>query len=207
MRNLFDQYKEPENRVTHALACSLERDRDLLHEFLGWVLGERVPRSRRITVLEQRIPGQPLDELFEPDERSGLPDLWFHDEDERWCLLGECKIADRLTASQLRRHARTALRQGFEDIALFTLTTDARLHASIPGAVHKSWSELYEWLHRRHLGSAWARELIDFLQIAEDRMAADGTSLASLISLGPVRSDQRGRRHRSAGLTAVPESG
>ncbi len=34
MRNVFDQYGQPENRLTHALATCLHEDRAFLGEFL-----------------------------------------------------------------------------------------------------------------------------------------------------------------------------
>jgi hypothetical protein len=37
MRNLFDQYNQPENRLSHALAVCLSEDRRLLTRFLRWI--------------------------------------------------------------------------------------------------------------------------------------------------------------------------
>ena len=37
MRNLFDQYDQPENRLSHALAVCLNEDRRLLTKFLAWM--------------------------------------------------------------------------------------------------------------------------------------------------------------------------
>jgi len=34
LRNLFDQYSQPENRFTHALLTALNEDRKLLNAFL-----------------------------------------------------------------------------------------------------------------------------------------------------------------------------
>jgi signal transduction histidine kinase/ligand-binding sensor domain-containing protein len=38
MRNIFDQYHQPENRLTHALLSSLDLDRRLLRDCLRWLL-------------------------------------------------------------------------------------------------------------------------------------------------------------------------
>ena len=118
MRNLFDQYSQPENRVTHALATALHEEPKLLRSFLRRVAGTSPPPRVPLVVLEQRLPGEP-----EPDgdeERAGLPDLWVHDRDEAWALLVECKVAAGLTADQVRRHRRTAERRGFERLELLT---------------------------------------------------------------------------------------
>ena len=39
MRNVFDQYKQPENRLTHALVSSLSEDSNLLKNFVRWIAG------------------------------------------------------------------------------------------------------------------------------------------------------------------------
>lgn len=39
MRNLFDQYSQPENRLTHALMTALHEDRGLLALFLREIAG------------------------------------------------------------------------------------------------------------------------------------------------------------------------
>jgi len=36
MRNIFDQYTHPENRLTHALMSSLAADPELLRSFVRW---------------------------------------------------------------------------------------------------------------------------------------------------------------------------
>ncbi len=72
MRNLFDQYKEPENRLTHALACCLAEDRTLLRRFVRWAALARPPAKARLEVLEQRIPSEPTVDL-DDDPGHGLP--------------------------------------------------------------------------------------------------------------------------------------
>ena len=37
MRNIFDQYEQPENRLTHALVTTLDQDRALLGPLLRWL--------------------------------------------------------------------------------------------------------------------------------------------------------------------------
>ena len=105
MRNVFDQYQQPENRLTHALAVCLDEDRSLLGAFLSW-LGVRPPTSAAAALLvnEQSLPGDPPDDE-DDTERRGLPDLVVHDGDA-WCLLLESKVQARLTEEQLMRHER-----------------------------------------------------------------------------------------------------
>ena len=42
MRNVFDQYSQPENRLTHALMTALHEDRGLLALFLREIAGARL---------------------------------------------------------------------------------------------------------------------------------------------------------------------
>lgn len=48
MRNVFDQYEQPETRLTHALLSSLDAYRRLLAKFVRWVTGETRPRRRLV---------------------------------------------------------------------------------------------------------------------------------------------------------------
>lgn len=105
MRNLFDQYNQPENRLTHALAVCLDENRDLLRRFLTWIGVQPRVSSADLLITEQGLPGDPP-EVEEEAERKGLPDIVIHDGDD-WCLLIESKIQARLSDDQLTRHERT----------------------------------------------------------------------------------------------------
>ena len=119
MRNLFDQYSQPENRLTHARAVCLDEDRRLLSQFLTWV-GARSPQAAKALILEeQRLPGEAAggadgeDADEEEAQRRGLPDLIIHD-GQHWCLIVESKVNAARTANQLERHIRTLRRRGFD---------------------------------------------------------------------------------------------
>ena len=53
MRNLFDQYTQQENRLTHALAVCLNEDRSLLGAFLRHVGLTPPTPPLRLQVMEQ----------------------------------------------------------------------------------------------------------------------------------------------------------
>ena len=63
VRNPFDQYRDHENRLTHALACCLAGDRRFLCSFVQWVPDEAPPKTGDLQIVEQSLPGEP-----EPDE-------------------------------------------------------------------------------------------------------------------------------------------
>ena len=57
MRNLFDQYNQPENRLSHALAVCLHEDRTLLRGFLRWTGVKPPVRATQLLITEQSLPG------------------------------------------------------------------------------------------------------------------------------------------------------
>lgn len=168
MRNVFDQYGQPENRLSHALATCLHEDRAFLKEFLAWAGAPPRTGKSAIRVIEQRMPFALVDAA---DERRGLPDLWLYDEDG-WCLIVEAKIAASLTLDQLRRHQRTAERAGFEYPAGLTLTLDEPT-LSVPASwSRRRWRDLYALVQRRARGS-WPTRLSEYMEICESRLPED----------------------------------
>lgn len=171
MRNIFDQYDQPENRLSHALAVCLNEDRALLRGFLFWA-GERSAPSSDLRVVEQALPGETQAPVAEREAESrGLPDIVIHD-GQNWCLLVESKIEAGLTEDQLVRHQRTLRRRGFERITSVALT---KAGVEPPaGVVGRSWCSLYEWLSTAGRGREWPERLRDYLRVAEVRLARDG---------------------------------
>src|SRR2546422_9864387 len=110
MRNLFDQYEQPENRLTHALACTLDADRALLRPFLQWAGARDTPPVSQLRITEQQVPGELVS--GDEDEGRGLPDACVFD-NEGWALLVEAKVQAGISQDQLRRHSATAQRRGF----------------------------------------------------------------------------------------------
>jgi len=171
MRSIFDQYDAPENRLTHALGCCLERDPRLLRQFIRWVCpGAGVPAAK-LDVLEQQVPGVPS-ASWDEDEPQGLPDLWIHDGDN-WALLVESKVKAKASLRQLHRHIRTAKRSGFADVTLLLVAPSRPAHR-LRGVTYRTWPEVYEWCRRQAARSEWAKCVAEYMEIAEVRMLADG---------------------------------
>ncbi len=170
MRNVFDQYQAPENRLTHALGCALSLDRRLRRAFVTWITRRRDLDWRRIQVVEQQVPGT-LSAATD-DEGSGLPDLWLYG-DGTWSLVVESKVMAGVKADQLARHRRTALRAGFTEIDLLVISPQTPAHP-LDGVVHRTWPEVYSWLRRQARHSEWAARVADYMEVAEQRMMADG---------------------------------
>jgi hypothetical protein len=171
MRNLFDQYNHPENRLTHSLVSSLANDPLLLGKFIRWATGLKSPSSQ-LTVVEQTLPGEeePGDE--EEAERRGLPDGWIFD-GKGWCLIIESKIESPLTRDQIERHRRTAERRGFTTVHLLALVSDLPKSATLNRMLSvRKWAQLYCWL-RQERQSEWAVRLASYMEILEQKMVRD----------------------------------
>ncbi|HVO81306.1 MAG TPA: hypothetical protein VMT28_11275 [Terriglobales bacterium] len=168
MRHLFDQYNQPENRLTHALVSSLANDPALLKKFIQWVTGQEPPLSQ-LFVVEQTLPGQ--EEPVQEDEtrRRGLPDGWIYGE-ENWCLLIESKIQSPLRRDQLDRHRVTALKRGFEQILLLALVPNPSEEVDLGNSVIlRKWTDLYLWMSQQ-TESEWAGRLTSYMQVLEQKL-------------------------------------
>lgn len=168
MRNLFDQYTQPENRLTHALAVCLHEDRALLRRFLRWIGVTTPVHPSALALAEQTLPGDPP-HTEEEAQRRGLPDIVIHD-GATWCLLIESKVQATLTEDQLSRHERTLRRRGFRYVARMVLT---RRGLSVRRAIATTWSRLYEWLGEESAHSGWADRLRSYLRAAELRLVRE----------------------------------
>ena len=124
LRNLFDQYSQPENQVTHALSSALNEDRRLLRLFLRDLVKEANPPvdAQKLVVLEQRYPGDEEPNEEDEEDRHGIPDGWIVAEEQAWCVLIESKVLAPLRAEQIERHRRTAARRGFNEVVAVAIT-------------------------------------------------------------------------------------
>lgn len=170
MRNVFHQYSQPENRLSHALACTLSEDRKLLFDFLAWAGGPMPARTERLEVVEQQAPGLIDDGT---DEARGLPDISISG-DEGYCMLVESKVAAPVSRDQLRRHLRTAQRSGFDSAHVLLLTTE-RTQDSLPAqASARGWPQLYALVAQHRERSDWAARLAEYMEVAEIDLAQSG---------------------------------
>ena len=170
MRNIFDQYSQHENRLTHALVTAFGEDPKLLRKFVKWITGATPPK--RLKVVEQQLPGEY--ELSEQEyEQRGLPDAWIHDDDE-WSLLIESKVQAKLNLKQLERHYRTARKRGFGDVTVLAIDVE-KSAKKLPGYVaFKSWKDVYSWLSQQSANSEWASRTLKYMEVAERKWPAEG---------------------------------
>lgn len=174
MRNLFDQYSQPENRLTHALAVCLSEDRRLLAAWLKWIGQDPSTKAAKLTIVEQRLPGE--FELRESEaDRRGLPDIVIHDE-AGWCVFVESKVESPLMPDQIERHSSTLRRRGFKAVHRIALIkhSPGKPIPVAPDTKVLTWAALYEFLGSLPHHSAWAQRLREFLEVSEVRMSEEG---------------------------------
>ena len=98
MRNIFDQYEQPENRLTHALVTVLDQDRALLSLFLAWLGVASVPAKHLLSITRQQVPDVVQDDT-ESVDRKGPPDAAIFDaaifDAAGFAVLFECKVQAR----------------------------------------------------------------------------------------------------------------
>lgn len=172
MRNVFDQYFQTENRVTHALVTALHEDPWLLRAFLRGIAGRWPQKSDgQIAICEQVYPGaSQATETAENDEkRKGIPDAWITT-GNNWCLIIENKIQSAVDANQLDRHLRTAKSRGYPDPRALLITIKLP-KMRLPEAVRVvEWTSIYCWAAKHARRSRWAARLAEFLEVTEARM-------------------------------------
>lgn len=169
MRNIFDQYEQSENRLTHALICTLSNDHKLIRPFLKWLKIGSIP-SVRLRLVEQQLPGANVS--GEENDEKGLPDACIFD-DENWALLIESKVQASVSRDQLERHLKSAARNGYEDAHVVVITVNKVCNGLPERAKAVEWRELYKWFHKFTTTSTWARTFVEYMQVFESRMIAE----------------------------------
>lgn len=171
MRNLFDQYTQPENRLTHALVSSIAQDQYLLREFIKWTTGHNIAKKETIHIIEQSLPDQ-MEESEDEATRKGLPDACIYT-DNGWVLIIESKVASKVSKNQLDRHINTLTSRGFTDIQLLVINTDNNAAKLPKHSFIKTWSEIYEWGYKHIQKSIWAKQFTGYFEVAEVKMIKD----------------------------------
>jgi hypothetical protein len=169
VRNVFHQYQQPENRLTHALVCALAEDSHLLKRFIRWATGRAAPKGK-LEIVEQQRPGE---EARNEDEAAGIPDAWIFN-DDGWALLLESKITAHLGTGQLLRHLATAARRGFPNATLLVVTARDQTPGIKGDVIALPWMAVYGWLLRERRRSEWAARCANYMEILESDLIEQG---------------------------------
>ncbi|CAN5477573.1 hypothetical protein BH09PLA1_BH09PLA1_25260 [soil metagenome] len=179
MRNVFDQYQQLENRLTHALACSLDQDRSLLRLFLKRAGVNDIPKHARLEIVEQQLPGDDESGL---EGATGLPDVCIFDEDNGWAVLLESKLEAGLSNRQLIRHANTAKRRGYNRVHVIVISVDRHEARKFDCLTAVEWRDVYCWFRDAALSSAWARHFTEYVETLETQMIEQENDLRGTLT-------------------------
>ena len=170
MRNIFDQYNQPENKLTHSLATSLYEDKKLLDSFLKTFCKNFFKITSNLKIEQQTVPGQITRETDEK-QKKGLPDAIIYNEEE--CLIIESKVSSTLTQDQLNRHEKTLRRRGFDKIKGIGIVVDILPNVKLENWKQLTWNSVYSWAHKETKNSEWAKKLVDYFNVLENNMVED----------------------------------
>ncbi len=181
MRNIFDQYEQPENRLTHALATVLDQDRSLVSQFLDWLGVENVPERNQLQISQQQVPGIVQDDA-DVIEKKGLPDAAIFDL-AGFAVLFECKVQAKVDLDQLSRHRATARRNGYESPWVVVISVD-ELQVGLPSqTIAKTWREVFSWFNQRSMQSRWVKQFVEYMKTFERKMLASDYQIRGTITV------------------------
>ena len=184
MRNIFDQYEQPENRLTHALMTTLHRDRSLLIPFLKYLgINDIPPSPRKLKIEQQQAPGTHVGDAH--GHNPSVPDAVVFDDEHYWAVLFECKVQAKLIRKQLCRHRKTAQNRGFQSPWLVVITVNERSITCFEKTICVTWRDLYKWFSQAASPASfsWAAELVGYMQVFERRMLAEGYDIKGTITM------------------------
>lgn len=192
MRNIFDQYSEYENKLTHSLMSCLNEDRNLLNSFFELIkFKPKITESSEIIINEQSLPDQEL--IFNKDEEEDnkrLPDGIIYDKknsdgNNKWIVIIESKISKGdselggLCPNQLKGHLQTVIRRGYSESKIVGITITLKMpnkesKESFNGKwKHLTWKEIYGWGVSNHSKSKWAKHLTSYFEVIERKMISE----------------------------------
>ncbi len=184
VRNIFDQYSQDENRLTHALACALASDPAALRSFLAHFVGiERAKKFGSIQVAEQ--VGHNLKK--DPSGRKkSVPDLVIRNQDGRLGVAVECKVKAGTDHGQLQRHFRGLERQGFTHPKVLLISIDGLLEGAPNEFKSTQWRDVREWADtQKRKPDSFVAAFSRYMEVFEARTfeKGDGMSIAGFTGI------------------------
>ena len=170
MRNIFDQYTQPENRLTHSFVSCLYEDKKLVRSFIKKFCPKFFNKKSILTIDQQTLPGIGTLKTDEK-QKKGLPDAIIYSEDR--CLIIESKISSSLTRNQLLRHENTIKKKGIDKILGISITVDLIKNINLNNWIHLTWNQIYNWVYNETENSKWAKRLLEYFNVAENKMVED----------------------------------
>ncbi len=181
MRNIFDQYQQPENKLTHAFITMLSCEKKLIKPFLRWLKVEDIPPLKSFGIGQQSFPGEVAADEEKTDE--SLPDAYICDEED-WIVIFESKVQSGVSINQLNRHLAKAERRGFDKSTLILITVDRCSKKMPENVVNILWKDVYRWMSSpKYRDSFWVQKFLDYMQIFETKMLANNYEVRGTITM------------------------
>jgi hypothetical protein len=89
-------------------------------------------------------------------------------------LLFESKVQASISRDQLDRHMKTAAHHGYENANIVLIAVNQSQAVLPDRAKPVDWREVYRWFRKQAVRSAWARTFVEYMQILESQMIAQG---------------------------------
>ncbi len=178
MRNIFDQYRHAENRLTHALISSLNESAPLMKSFAELVR-HPMPRGTLPVFRQQYQPGADAELSEEASERLSLPDAWIDDGAEGWALVIECKVRSSIQPAQLAAHKRAA--RSFSDARVVLISMHLASTQVAANYTCIRWTDVYAWAVKNK-ADRWARTLSEYMEVAERRLLDEDQELVGSLT-------------------------
>lgn len=173
MRNIYDQYEAPEDRLTHALASTLNHDRTLIKPFLSQLLKvDHIPSVNNIVINTQSIPDTKTTSESKYKSRCSRPDINIYDKDNKWAIALESKVQSDIDKNQLKRHEKTLSHNKYEKSYLFVIAVKRPQNHITSKAKVVLWKDIYKWFWEQSKDSKWARYFTEYMQVFEEKMVS-----------------------------------
>lgn len=107
-------------------------------------------------------------------------------DDSNWAVLFESKIQAPAKLGQLIRHGETARRHGYDDCWVVMISV-GKVSWELPEGetkiIARTWQEVYSWFNRRATKSFWANELVQYMQVFEQKMLSQEYNIKGTITV------------------------
>jgi len=153
VRNIFDQYSQDENKLTHALACALASDAAAVRRFLEDFAGLGSLRSFGPLLVREQVSHQLEDS--KAGRVKSIPDILITGRDERLAVAIESKVQAGTDLRQLERHWRGLEKRGYKEKRVLLISVDGLLPENSGPFKCLSWKQVYEWATKQPHHSHW----------------------------------------------------
>jgi len=179
LRNIFDQYDQQENKLTHALMSTLDHEPNLIRPFLRFLKISSIPPLKFIEIGIQGLPGQ--EQLLNQENQGSVPDAYFCDK-ESWAVIIESKVQAGISNKQLIRHKQKAINYGYINSVVVVIAVNPPA-IQLSEVIYVTWKSVYKWFVAKTSESPWAGYFVDYMEIYESKMLAQNYNIKGTLTM------------------------